>query len=253
MKSFLKKINKNSLVVKNVKIILLAVIFATGFSYVSGWIGPVGTAPFHNIKSPINTTASTQHKSGDLILKDTDGGDLDGTLTSEKITVTGSEFGASYFFNQINIGVPGVETGTEAKLVSWKNAKITFSKLSSANNPDVSYPARVCAGEDGKLSLCDSNLVAPEEPYTASGRITIISQTFTNAGYETVTCPLEYPIPINSGAVCYNGAKKLSNNQVIQDYWADGESTKPMSSGAHVYAACDSNDYDLKIWVVCAK
>ncbi len=250
--------NKNILI-KNIKTLVVAGLFFAGFSIVLSWIGPTGTAPYENIDSPVNSGSATQYRGGNLVVKDDpdlDDGTLEGTVSAEKVTVYGSSYGPSYFFSQFNVGSPVIDggAGTDPKLVSEANATITFSALSSTNNPGATYPARVCVGDDGLVFLCEFAPVPPEDPYTASGRITIISQTFTNVdGLQSVSCPADYPIEINSGAVCYNGSTKVKRDIVNQNSFPDDPNGVLMEGDSTAQGDCTGDNFDIKVWAICAK
>ncbi len=245
--------------IKNIKILVLAIVFASGFSLVYSWVGPTSSAPYENIGAPINSGGVTQYRVGNLVLKDDpdlDDGSLEGSLSADKVTVAGSSFGPSYFFSQFNVGSPVLDggAGTDPKLVSEVNSNITFASLSSLNNPGVSYPARVCVSDDGFVSLCENVPTAPEEEYTASGMITIVSQTFNNVdATQSLSCPADYPIEINSGVVCLTGSNKIAKDIVNQNDFVDEGNGILMEGDSSAQGECTGNNFNIKVWAICAK
>jgi hypothetical protein len=96
-----------SKILANLKIVVLAVIFAAGVSYISAWTGPGSgvTPPNNNVSAPLNVGSSTQTKTGGLVLN---GGWTD-SLGNAVQAATGLEvFGTSSFQGpvQINTGSP---------------------------------------------------------------------------------------------------------------------------------------------------
>jgi hypothetical protein len=250
---------KNFEIVKNIKILAIAVLFFVGFSLVSSWVGPTSSAPYENIESSLNSSSITQYRTGNLVVKDDPGlddGTLEGSVSADKITVIGSSYGPSYFFNQFNIGNPYIETGadTDPKLVSEVNSTITFSKLSSSNNVGAAYPAKVCVGSDGQIALCESMETDPEEIYSASNYIKIVGQTFTNVdSVQSLSCPADYPVEINSGVVCSNGSDEIYRNIVNQDIFVDDTNGVIMVGDSSAQGDCTGNNFDIKVWAICAK
>jgi hypothetical protein len=96
-----------SKILANLKIVVLAVIFAAGVSYISAWTGPGSgvTPPNNNVSAPLNVGSSTQAKAGALVLNS---GWTD-SLGNAVQAATGLEvFGTSSFQGsvQINSGSP---------------------------------------------------------------------------------------------------------------------------------------------------
>lgn len=49
-----------------VKVLVIALLFTAGLSFVSAWTGPTATPPGNNVPAPINVGTSAQVKNGDL-------------------------------------------------------------------------------------------------------------------------------------------------------------------------------------------
>ena len=85
--------NPVSSVFRYIKILILAIAFSLGASLVYAWTGPTATAPNGNTATPINTSATSQVKSGGLWLGSlgTDGGAIfGGSVTSPQFCIGAS-------------------------------------------------------------------------------------------------------------------------------------------------------------------
>jgi hypothetical protein len=110
-------------ILANLKIVVLAVIFAAGVSYISAWTGPGSgvTPPNDNVAAPLNVGQSTQAKAGALVLNS---GWTD-SLGNAIQAATGLEvFGTSSFQGPVQIvdgtqGVGKVLTSDVNGVASW--------------------------------------------------------------------------------------------------------------------------------------
>jgi hypothetical protein len=131
---------------QSLKVIALALILAVGVSYATGaWEDASGTPPENNAPRPVNVSDEVQTKAGDLYIENSGVG-LFGT---ELLAV----FGESSFNDRVNLGDD--TDATDENVDIYVSGRIINDDLSQENNPDITYPAHICANVDGSLMPCE--------------------------------------------------------------------------------------------------
>ncbi len=131
---------------QSLKVIALALILAVGVSYATGaWEDASGTPPENNAPRPVNVSDEVQTKMGDLYIENPSGSAL---LTGDLLSI----WGPSSFNDQVSLGIVG---GTDENVPLYVSGNAKFDNLAMANNDGITYPAHICASEDGSLMPCE--------------------------------------------------------------------------------------------------